>query len=126
VVLIRSQVSQQKDVAAVLGVSPQRVAQMLQKVGGQLQELAERRLEPERPVASPRAARLRELQDNPPEWLVNTISRVPARHKSSSGVTLAGVGPIHLRREPIPDRRQRLTPFVAASSVLPKPEQLTL
>jgi DNA-directed RNA polymerase specialized sigma24 family protein len=89
VVLIRSQVSRHRDVAEIMGVNTARVGQLLQNVGVALQELAERRHEADRPVASPRAARLRELQDHPPAWLVNTIGRIPGRHKSASNVVLA-------------------------------------
>jgi DNA-directed RNA polymerase specialized sigma24 family protein len=64
VVLIRSQVSYQREVAEIMGVNTARIGQLLQNVGVALQELAERRIEADRPVASPRAARLRELQDS--------------------------------------------------------------
>ena len=45
--------------------------------------------EEERPVASPRAARLRELEESPPEWLTNAIGRRPGRTKSDSSIVLA-------------------------------------
>jgi hypothetical protein len=54
-----------------------------------VRELTERRVERERPVASPRAARLRELEDEPPAWLTQAIGWPPGRNKSSSGAVLA-------------------------------------
>jgi hypothetical protein len=54
-----------------------------------LRDISERRIEDSRPVASPRAARLRELEDDPPKWLVEAIGKPPARTKSSSGVIVA-------------------------------------
>jgi RNA polymerase sigma factor (sigma-70 family) len=89
VVLMRSQSSTHVQVAEALGVAPQRISQLLQAASAQLREISERRIESDRPVASPRAARLRELEDDPPEWLVGAIGRRPGRSKSSSGVVLA-------------------------------------
>jgi hypothetical protein len=66
VVLIRSQVSTQEQVAEIIGVSRARVAQMLVEASLHVAELNERSLVADRPVASPRAARLRELEDDPP------------------------------------------------------------
>ena len=40
-------------------------------------------------MASPRAARLRELEQHPPEWLSTVIGTCPTRLKSSAGVILA-------------------------------------
>ena len=40
-------------------------------------------------MACPRAARLRELETDPPVWLVEAIGRVPGRGKNESGITLA-------------------------------------
>ncbi len=56
------------------------VAEILEKLDG----MATRRGERERPVASPRAARLRELEDAPPKWLTEAIGRAPSRHKTSA------------------------------------------
>ncbi len=89
VVLLNAAVGRHADVAAILGVSRQHVGYLLQQVSVAVQDRAERRAELERPVASPRAARLRELQDEPPEWLLNTIGRVPPLGKSTSGCILA-------------------------------------
>jgi DNA-directed RNA polymerase specialized sigma24 family protein len=89
VVLIRSQVWKQDDVAGVVGISRQRVATLLVDAALKVAELNEERHEKERPVASPRAARLRELEDAPPVWLTNAIGTRPGRSKSSSGVVLA-------------------------------------
>jgi RNA polymerase sigma factor (sigma-70 family) len=89
VVMIRSQVWKQADVAEIMGLSRPRVAQMLIDAAARVAELNERRHDAERPVASPRAARLRELEDNPPTWLSNAIGRKPPRNKSSAGITLA-------------------------------------
>jgi len=52
-------------------------------------QLNEERHEDERPVTSPRAGRLRELEDEPPVWLTNAIAMRPGRSESSSGVVLA-------------------------------------
>jgi hypothetical protein len=65
------------------------VAQLLQHVTVRLQERAEHRAELERPVANPRAARLRELETEPPSWLIEAIGRAPTFNKSSSKVILA-------------------------------------
>jgi hypothetical protein len=89
VVMIRSQVSRQADVAEVMGVSRQRVATLLVNAVMMVSELNEERHDQDRPVASPRAARLRELEDAPPEWLVSAIGTRPGRSKSSSGIVLA-------------------------------------
>ena len=89
IVFMKSQVHKHQDVADVLGISRQRVARLLQNAGAMINERAVRRTEASRPVASPRAAKLRELEDNPPEWLVKTIGEAPARTKSSSAAILA-------------------------------------
>ena len=77
VVLIRSQVWKHDDVAEIMGISRPRVAQLLIDAGVRVAELNERRHDAERPVASPRAARLRELEDDPPVWLTNAIGSRP-------------------------------------------------
>ncbi len=89
VVLIRSQVWKHDDVAEIMGISRPRVAQLLIDAGVRVAELNEQRHDAERPVASPRAARLRELEDDPPAWLTNAVGTRPGRSKSSSGVVLA-------------------------------------
>jgi hypothetical protein len=89
VVLVRSQVHKQQDVADILGVSRQRVNLLLTSVALWVNELAERRALHERPVASPRAARLRELEDEPPEWLRAAIGRPVTRKRSNGGALLA-------------------------------------
>lgn len=48
-----------------------------------------RRAELERPLASPRSARLRELEVDPPQWLVEAIGRAPTFNKSSARPVLA-------------------------------------
>lgn len=88
VVLLRSQLSRHQDVAEVLGVTTGRVARLLQDVGVQLQQRAELRAELDRPVANPRAARLRELELDPPKWLPGSIGRAPYMSKSSSKLIL--------------------------------------
>jgi hypothetical protein len=40
-------------------------------------------------VASPRAARLRELKDTPPDWLIEAVGRPPARGENASASILA-------------------------------------
>jgi hypothetical protein len=89
VVLVNSQSSKHRDVAEVMGISRSRVAQLLQQVTVRMQERAEIRTELERPVANPRAARLREFETDPPAWLVEAIGRVPTFNKSSSKAVLA-------------------------------------
>jgi hypothetical protein len=49
----------------------------------------EQRHDLERPVASPRAARLRELEEVPPDWPRNSIGACPRRSKSGSATILA-------------------------------------
>jgi hypothetical protein len=85
VVLIRSQVWKQGDVADVMGISRQRVATLSVDAALKVAELNEERHEKERLVALPRAARLRELEDAPPEWLRSAIGTRPGRAKSSGG-----------------------------------------
>ena len=60
----------------MLGITACLVAQLMQQVTVRLQERAERRAELERPVANPRAARLRELEVDPPAWPSAWISAV--------------------------------------------------
>lgn len=43
----------------------------------------------ERPVASPRVARLRDLEEAPPAWLRSAIGTCPFRSKSDGGTILA-------------------------------------
>jgi len=40
-------------------------------------------------VCAPRAARLRELEDAPPGWLIEAVGRPPARGKNASASILA-------------------------------------
>jgi DNA-directed RNA polymerase specialized sigma24 family protein len=89
VVMVRSQVWRHADVAEAMGLSRQRVAELLVKAALRVSQLNEERHGDERPVASPRAARLRELEDEPPAWLTSAIGMRPARSKSASGVVLA-------------------------------------
>jgi hypothetical protein len=89
VVMVRSQVNRQQDVADVMGLSRQRVAQLLVNASLRVSQLNEERHDDERPVASPRLARLRELEDASPVWLTSAIGTRPGRSKSSSGVVLA-------------------------------------
>lgn len=89
VVLIRSQVWKKEEVAEVMGIRPEQVEQLLRAAAVRLAEVNQERHNRDRPVASPRAARLRELEDEPPEWLSGAIGRCPLRSKSSAGVILA-------------------------------------
>ena len=89
VVLVASQVRRHRDVGEILDIPETRVGYLLASAGAALGEAAERRTERERPVASPRAARLRELEDAPPEWLVEAVGRPPARGKNASASILA-------------------------------------
>ena len=94
VVLVRSQMHKQQDVADVLGISRSRVNHVLATVSLRVNELAEQRnVGP--PVASPRAARLRELEDEPPEWLRKAIGRPvpqPQQWRRAPGVAPGGPG----------------------------------
>ncbi|WP_028065792.1 hypothetical protein [Solirubrobacter soli] len=89
VVLVASQVRRHRDVAEILDIPESRVGYLLASAGAYLSEAAEQRAERDRPVASPRAARLRELEDAPPAWLVHAIGRPPARDKNASASILA-------------------------------------
>lgn len=89
VVLIRSQVWKKEEVAEVMGIQPDQVERLLSAAAIHVAQLNEQRHNRERPVASPRAARLRELEDEPPEWLWRAIGHCPHRSKSSAGVILA-------------------------------------
>jgi hypothetical protein len=66
-----------------------RVGYLLASAGAALGEAAERRTERERPVASPRAARLRELEDAPPEWLCRGGRPPTNQRKNASASILA-------------------------------------
>ena len=89
VVLVASQVRRHRDVGEILDIPETRVGYLLASASAALGEAAERRAERERPVASPRAARLRELEDAPPDWLVESVGRPPARGKNASASILA-------------------------------------
>ena len=89
VVVMHSQSSRHQDVADLMGLSRPRVAQLLVQAAQRVAQLNEERHEDERPVASPRAARLRELEENPPEWLTKAVGRRPGRTKSDSAIVLS-------------------------------------
>ena len=89
VVLIRSQVWKQEEVAEVLGVRPDQVDRLLRAAAVQLAEVNENRHDRERPVASPRAARLARARGRPARVADERDRQVPARSKSSAGVVLA-------------------------------------
>jgi hypothetical protein len=89
VVIVNSQVWKQADVAEILDVNPARISYLLRRVSERLNEMARERHELERPVASPRAARLRELEDNPSKWLTEVIGRAPTRNKTGGPAVLA-------------------------------------
>jgi DNA-directed RNA polymerase specialized sigma24 family protein len=89
VVLVASQVRRHRDVGEILDIPETRVGYLLASASAALGQAAERRTERERPVASPRAARLRELEDAPPEWLVEAVGRPPTRGKNASASILA-------------------------------------
>lgn len=88
VVVMNSQVHRQQDVADLMGLSRQRVAYLLVQAAQRVAQLNEERHDAERPVASPRAARLRELEEDPPEWLMSAVGRRPGRTKSDSASVL--------------------------------------
>ena len=102
--IVRSQVRKQFEVAEIPGVTTARVNYLLRRASEKLDEMATRRSEQDRPVAlgdlddllvgdrepaSPRAARLRELEDDPPKWLMEAIGRAPSRNKTSAYAVLA-------------------------------------
>jgi hypothetical protein len=89
VVLVASQVRRHRDVGEIRDIPENRVGYLLASAGAALGDAAERRAERERPVASPRAARLRELEDAPPEWLIEAVGRPLARGKNASASILA-------------------------------------
>ena len=86
-VVVRSQVSRQSDVAEIPGLHASRVSYLLASVAPTLHEMAEKRAVRDRPVASPRAARLRELEE--PDWILESIGRLPIRGKNASASVLA-------------------------------------
>jgi hypothetical protein len=65
------------------------VNHLLTTVSLRLNEIAERRTLNERPVASPRAARLRELEDEPPAWLQGAIGKPVTRNRSNGAAILS-------------------------------------
>ena len=73
----------------MLGISRSRVNHVLATVSLRVNELAERRTLQDRPVASPRAARLRELEDESPTWLLEGIGKAPTRNRSNGAALLA-------------------------------------
>jgi DNA-directed RNA polymerase specialized sigma24 family protein len=89
VVFVASQVRKHRDVGEILNMPESRVGYLLASAAAALREAAERRTECDRPVASPRAARLRELEDAPPEWLIEVVGRPPTRDKNASASILA-------------------------------------
>lgn len=61
------------EIAKDLGVSPSRVEQIVTRASGKLRRIEER----ERPLDNPRAEHLRELEERPPRYLLNSIGRPP-------------------------------------------------
>jgi RNA polymerase sigma factor (sigma-70 family) len=86
-VLLRSQVDTQQEVADRLGLSFGRVSILLAKVARRVETRRTRIDEPE-PAMPPRAARLRELEADPPRWLTNAIG-CPRQDRSPSALVLA-------------------------------------
>jgi RNA polymerase sigma factor (sigma-70 family) len=86
-VLLRSQVETQQELADRVGLSHGRVSVLLAKVARLVDARSARSAQPE-PALPPRAARLRELETDPPEWLVKAIGR-PGANKSPSALVLA-------------------------------------
>ena len=75
-VLLRSQVDTQQDLAKHEGLSPGRVSFLLAKVERLVDQRAQRQeTRAPRPRGGPR--RLREPEDDPPEWLTNAIGPRP-------------------------------------------------
>ena len=86
-VLLRSQVETQQDLAKHEGLTPGRVSFLLAKVARLVDQRARRH---ERELTTPRrAARLRELEDDPPVWLTDAIGPRPGRARSSSSMVIA-------------------------------------
>jgi hypothetical protein len=92
VVLIRSQVWKQDDIADVMEISRQRVATLPVDAALKVAGLNEERHDRERPVASPRAARLRELEEAPPVWLTNAIGTLEVLEWGGAGVAARRTG----------------------------------
>jgi RNA polymerase sigma factor (sigma-70 family) len=86
-VLLRSQVDTQQEVADRVGLSFGRVSVLLAKVA-RLVDARSNRIEKPDPALPPRAARLRELETDPPLWLTNAIGRSGA-DRSPSALVLA-------------------------------------
>ena len=65
-------------------------------------------------VASPRAARLRELEDDPPKWLIEAIGRAPTSTRARHGGPGVAAGSARDRR--LPPRRMAGTPRRSGSA----------
>lgn len=87
-VLLRSQVDTQHDLAKVVGLSPSRVSVLLRKAA-HLVEASGQELHTREPAVSSRAGRLRGLEDAPPAWLVNAIGPRPGGDQSTSARVVA-------------------------------------
>jgi RNA polymerase sigma factor (sigma-70 family) len=69
------------DIAQDLGISEARVGQLLARASQQMREMDMRALE----VTSPRGRRLREIEDDPPLYIVASIGRQPRAHRKTGG-----------------------------------------
>jgi hypothetical protein len=85
----QAQPSTQQEVAGRDEPQPAAGAHLLVMVALRMAQLNEDRREDEWPVASGRAARLRELKENPPEWLNTALHGRPMRSKSDAVLVLA-------------------------------------
>ena len=89
VLVASSQAQFQRDVAEMLGMHLSRVNHLLTSAAGAVRELAEKRAQRASANATPRVARLRELEDEPPAWLVEAIGAVPTRGQNAGAGVLA-------------------------------------
>lgn len=86
-VLLRSQVDTQQEVADRVGLSLGRVSVLLAKAA-RLVEARGNRIDKPEAAMPPRAVRLRELEVDPPLWLTNAIGH-PRPDRSASALVLA-------------------------------------
>ena len=89
VLVVNSQVQFQRDVAQILGLHLSRVNHLLSSAGSTVRAMAENRATRGCPSGSPRAARLRELEAEPPDWLIEAIGTVPTRGQNVGASVIA-------------------------------------
>ena len=82
VAMLRALGFKQREIGEVTGDSLTRVHVLVRRANDKLSDLHEERLRQEAP-ASPRAGRLRELEQQQPEWLIDRIGPLPGRTRGN-------------------------------------------